>query len=99
MNFVNFLLILGTAVVFVHSAVPVFLDDGGSKICTLNNVGTIPAGSVKYPVYQKVCRHVVPTLGDPIEDETDDKMRKSNKKASVSDDAVETIRRAILSTK
>lgn len=80
----------------VKSSVPVFLDDGGSRICTLNNVGVIPAGSVKYPVYQKVCRHVVPTLGDPIDDEKDEKMRKSNKKSSASEDDIEKVRRAIM---
>lgn len=95
MNLALCLWTLGAALVLVESSVPVFLDDGGSKICTLNNVGVIPAGAVKYPVYQKVCRHVVPTLGDPVEDEKDDKMRKSNKKVTEND--IEKVRRAIMS--
>lgn len=57
-------------------AATVFLAAGGAKICTLNNVGSVPASnnpSVKYPVYQKVCRAVVPTaLGDQIDDEEND---------------------------
>jgi Na+/H+ antiporter NhaB len=52
---------------------PVFLSAGGSTICTLNNVGSVPASNnlaVKYPVYRKVCRAVVPTaLGDQVDDE------------------------------
>lgn len=57
----------------IYCASPVFLAAGGAKICTLNNVGSLPAAnnpSVKYPVYRKVCRAVVPTaLGDQIDDE------------------------------
>lgn len=81
----------------VHSISPPIFLQGDSKICTLNNIGVIPNGNVKYPVYQKVCRQVIPTLGDPIADE-DDGTRKANPKA-VKDKAAssEQVRRAIMS--
>lgn len=81
----------------VYSAPPVFLEDG-HKICTLNNVGAIPKGALKYPVYQKVCRHVHSSLGDPIEDEEQVSGKRSNSKAAANnEDEVEKVRRAILS--
>lgn len=77
---------------------PVFLQ-GDSKICTLNNVGVVPNGGVKFPVYQKVCRQVIPTLGDPISDEDEDrKSRKANPRALKDEAAAsEQVRRAIMS--
>lgn len=87
-----FVLLCISSIVF--SAPPVFLEDG-HKICTLNNVGAVPKGALKYPVYQKVCRHV---LGDPIEDEEPVSGKRSNSKAAVSkEEEVEKVRRAILS--
>lgn len=77
----------------VQSAPPVFLDDYGASICTLNNVGSIPKGAVTYPVYQKVCRNVYPGLGDQL---NDDEKRKSNKSPTNIEQKVEKIRRAIL---
>lgn len=75
----NFLFTLCLTLLLIsasYCASPVFLAAGGAKICTLNNVGSVPASnnpSVKYPVYQKVCRAVVPTaLGDQIDDEEND---------------------------
>lgn len=91
---VSIVLIVFSAVVMtVKSAPPVFLESNGAKICTLNNVGMIPTGSLKYPVYQKVCRHVAPTLGDE-----DDSYRKANLRASDTnnDEEVEKVRRAIM---
>lgn len=76
-------------------APPVFLSRGGSKICTLNTIGKIPAGSVKYPVYQKVCRQVYPALGDFAEDEDDEKDFLSDEDESRNDEA-EKIVMAIL---
>lgn len=73
------------------TASAVFLEGAGSKICTLNTVGGIPAGNANYPVYQKVCRHVIPTLGDVINDEEDGKANDE-----VYSDVVEAVRRAIL---
>lgn len=78
----------------VQSSLPVFLDDYGSSICTLNNVGTIPKGHLQYPVYQKVCRNVYPALGDQINDE--EEMRKSIRSPVNAEQKAEKIRRAIL---
>lgn len=70
------LTIFSVSLLFSALHCAVFLAGGGSKICTLNNVGSLPAAnnpSVKYPVYQKVCRAVVPTaLGDQIDDEEEE---------------------------
>lgn len=65
----------------------VFLAAGGSRICTLQNVGEIPSGAGfgVHPVYQKVCRDVVGAVGpapymmdesDDISDEEDEKLQK-----------------------
>lgn len=96
----NSKVVIAFATVVVLSTVqsispPVFLQ-GDSKICTLNTVGVIPNGNVKYPVYQKVCRQVIPTLGDPISDD-DEGTRKANPKA-LKDKPVtsEQVRRAIM---
>lgn len=96
----NSKVVIAFATVVVLSTVqsispPVFLQ-GDSKICTLNTVGVIPNGNVKYPVYQKVCRQVIPTLGDPISEE-DEGTRKANPKA-LKDEAAssEKVRRAIM---
>lgn len=96
MNCAICLFVISAVVSMVQSAHPVFLEGNGAKICTLNNVGLIPTrGSTKYPVYQKVCRQVTPTLGDPINE--DDGYRKSNKPSKDSNDAeIEKVRRAIL---
>lgn len=77
---------------FAEAASPIFLENG-SKICTLNNVGSIPSGSVKYPVYQKVCRQVMPMVGDQVEDDQDDIRRSSGER---NDEEVDQVRRAIL---
>lgn len=76
----------------VSSKPPVFLERGGTKICTLNNIGKIPAGrTVAYPVYQKVCRHVIPTMGDPIDDEVDDELQNDE----LPERRIDMVRRAI----
>lgn len=91
------LILFTVAVSMVQSAPPIFLEKNGAKICTLNNVGAIPTGALKYPVYQKVCRHVHSTLGDPINE--DEGLRKSNNPANGTkdDEEVEKVRRMILS--
>lgn len=80
-----------------QSAPPIFLDDYGSSICTLNNVGSVPKGAITYPVYQKVCRNVYPALGDQVN--VEEEMRKSYKAPSNIEQKVEKIRRAILGVK
>lgn len=96
----NSRIVIAFAAVVIISTVqslppPVFLQ-GDSKICTLNNVGVIPDGNAKYPVYQKVCRQVIPSLGDPIADD-EEGTRKSIPKASKSRaSASEIVRRAIM---
>lgn len=87
--------LISMLITLAFGASPVFLSDGGTKICTLNNVGTLPStsASVKYPVYQKVCRQVIPTaLGDQIEDE--EKKEKDEKSETKSQ--VNQLRRAII---
>lgn len=63
----------------------VFLTGGGSKICTLQNVGEIPSGGYAVrPVYQKVCRDVVGAVSpglyndenDEATDDEDDNIQK-----------------------
>lgn len=81
------------AVVAVEAAHPVFLERDGAKICTLNKLGAIPSGPVKYPVYQKVCRAVAPVLGVPIADE--ENSRRSNTEKH--DDESEKVYQAIMS--
>lgn len=77
------------------SAPPVFLESAGSRICTLNKVGKIPTGTaIKFPVYQKVCRHVIPKLGDEVNDA--DELNAEDETVSTGDDEVDVIRRAIL---
>lgn len=79
----------------VLSAPPVFLAGGGKKVCTLNNVGKIPAGALQYPVYQKVCRNIIPTLGDEAVDDETDRLDDAVE-AYTNDEEVEKVRRAIL---
>lgn len=93
---IGFITVLAFVAV-VQSAPPVFLDDYGSSICTLNNVGSIPTGAATYPVYQKVCRNVYPALGDQINDE--EELRKSLKPPANIEQKIEKIRRAILGVK
>lgn len=74
----------------------VFIENGGTRMCTLNNVGTAPSTNpaVKYPVYRKVCRQIVPTaLGDQIEDD-EDKEKESDNNSTKS--AASQLRRAII---
>lgn len=97
MNCEIYLIVVLTVAALVQCAPPVFLDDYGSSICTLNNVGSVPKGPVTYPVYQKVCRNVYPALGDQISDE--EEMRKSNKSPAQIEQKIEKIRRAILGVK
>ena len=78
----------------------VFIENGGTKICTLNNVGVVPStnAAVKYPIYRKVCRQVVPTaLGDQVEDdeEKESKEKESDNKNSTKS-AASQLRRAII---
>lgn len=95
MNCKIVLIVAIAALVTIQAAPPVFLENG-SRICTLNNVGVIPKGSLNYPVYQKVCRGIIPTLGDAVDDEEGQvKSRKSNSEAA-QDDETEKVRRAIL---
>ena len=77
---------------------PVFLEAGGSKICTLNTIGKIPVGSAVRPVYQKVCRQVIPTLGDFVDDSSGQTL--SNEEISSNDDKkTEKVRRSIIGIK
>lgn len=71
----------------------IFLERSGALICTLNNLGSIPSGAVRYPVYQKVCRVVTPVLGAPMADEANS--RRYNYEQY--DDEVEKTRSAIMS--
>jgi hypothetical protein len=77
----------------------VFLDR--SQICTLKEVGSVPAAntaSVNYPVFQKFCREIIPTmLGDAtsLDDEKED---ANDEISSKSDDKVDQITRALLSS-
>lgn len=87
------LVIFAVAVTDAHS--PVFLERNGVKICTLNKLGAIPAGSVTYPVYQKVCRAVTPVLGAPLADEEGGRRSNSEK---YDDDEAAQVRRAIMSS-
>lgn len=81
------------------SGPPVFLERGGSKICTLNNIGKVPAGGPAYrPVYQKVCRAVIPTMGDPVEDE-EAQASQDEVQSDISEDDADIVRRAIMSPK
>jgi hypothetical protein len=95
MNFFYLILLFVTT---TFAASPVFLSGSGAKICTLNNVGSLPAkGSsrVKHPVYQKVCRQVVPTaLGDQVEDDDNDEEGAALKKEDKN--KVSQLRRAII---
>lgn len=78
----------------VLSAPPVFLESAGSKICTLNKVGKVPTGTaITYPVYQKVCRKVIPRLGDEV---SEDEMSADDETVTSSDDEMDLVRRAIL---
>lgn len=78
----------------VLSAPPVFLESAGTKICTLNNVGKVPTGTaITYPVYQKVCRKVIPRLGDEV---SDDEISADDETETSSDDELDSVRRAIL---
>lgn len=76
---------------------PVFLAGGGTKICTLNNIGSIPKGNMVYPVYQKVCREVIPTLGDFTDDEQSGVLSDETN-SSDDDDEAQKVHRAILTT-
>lgn len=95
------IVVVVTAVVLstVHSQSPPVFLERGSKICTLNAVGIIPNGNLKHPVYQKVCRQVIPVLGDQISDEEEDKQSRKNAPGALKDDeaaASEQVRRAIM---
>lgn len=97
MDLIYLYLISSLFISISYGASPVFLSDGGAKICTLNNVGTLPskASNVKYPVYQKVCRQVVPTaLGDQIED--NDEKDNDSTGSDDSKSKVSQLRRAII---
>lgn len=74
---------------------PVFLEDGGSKLCTLNTIGMIPDGVLERPVYQKVCRQVIPTLGDYVDDSSEQGL-SDEVISSSDDDQGEKVHRAIL---
>lgn len=80
-----------------EAARPLFLAGNGAKLCTLNNVGTLPStvANVKYPVYQKVCRQVIPTaLGDQVDDDYEE-LPNANMD-EIADDEVETLAKAII---
>jgi hypothetical protein len=87
------------------SAPPVFLAGSGTKICTLDKVGKIPVspgGTVVRPVYQKVCRAVIPTLmADEDDDEENDEPNALSDEIAADepdDEQVEQVRRAILAS-
>jgi hypothetical protein len=88
------LIFFSVAVALAFSAPPVFLEENGSQICTLNNLGNIVKGPVTYPVYQKVCREIIPSMGKPIStlDQEDKGLRRSEK----ANDSAELVRRAIM---
>lgn len=91
MNFKLFVIFIAITSSTVSSAPPVFLESAG-KICTLNNVGKVPTGkSVSYPVYQKVCRQIIPRMGDEV---IDDEMNEED--VTNNGDGIEMIRQAIL---
>lgn len=77
-------------------APPVFLAGGGSKICTLNVVGKIPNGLFELPVYQKVCREVISSMGDFVNDDIE--IVSGNEPPFLTDDRdeAERVHRAIL---
>jgi hypothetical protein len=91
-------LVLFAVAAISEAARPLFLAGNGAKLCTLNNVGTLPstAVNVKYPVYQKVCRQVIPTaLGDQVDDDFEEVSTNANND-EVADDEVEKIAQAII---
>lgn len=99
MNFGIFFYFSSIIISMTFAASPVFLAEGGTKICTLNNVGTLPSKghpSVKYPVYQKVCRQVIPTaLGDQMDD-NDEEMTEDENLESKKEKEINQLRRAII---
>ena len=76
-------------------ATPVFLEAGGTKLCTLNTIGQIPVGSAVRPVYQKVCRQVIPTLGDFVDNSSEQVLNDEEN----DDDKNEKVHRAIMMIK
>jgi hypothetical protein len=87
------LICVAVAIATAFSAPSVFLENNGSQICTLNDLGNIVKGPVTYPVYQKVCREVIPTMGKRI---TVEEENKPFRRADDSIDSAETVRRAIM---
>lgn len=73
----------------------VFLENGGTRMCTLNRVGYNKVGAAVAPVYRKVCRQVVPTaLGDQVEDDEESAGKESENKNVKSE--INQLRRAII---
>lgn len=95
------ILIIATA---SFASSPLFLEH--SRICTLLAVGKIPAGHLQYPVYQKICRQVIPrSLGDAVledlkevEDEVSTNANNNDEVSSTADRKDDELRRAILSS-